>query len=192
MPFHLRRELLRRRSIEAVAIVFDCHLRNDRRCRDAPHRADRGANLVQVAERLEDEQIDTAGDKRLGLLAKERLRLIGPHLAPGLDANTQRSNRTGDIGLITGRLTGKAGAFGVDLVDPVAKAERPELHAIGAKRVRLDHVGTRTDVILMHLHDGVRRHHIQRIEAAIDEHALRVEHRAHGAVADEHALVEGF
>ena len=61
----LRRELLRRRAVEAVAVFLGRHLRDDRQ---VGHRADRGnrrADLVHVAERLEHEQVDAAVGERL-------------------------------------------------------------------------------------------------------------------------------
>ena len=44
----------------------------------------------------------------------------------------------------------------------------------------------------MNLGDQIRLRHVQRVEALVDEDTLGVEHRAHGAVADEHPLVEGL
>ena len=68
----LRREPLRRRAVERVAVLLGRHLRDDRQIRHAAHRVDRRADLVQIAERLEDEQIDAAVGERLRLLAEVR------------------------------------------------------------------------------------------------------------------------
>ena len=43
---------------------------------------------------------------------------------------------------------------------------------------------------LVNLGHQVRLREVQRLEAAVHEHALRVQHRAHGAVAHEHAAVD--
>ena len=45
-------------------------------------------------------------------------------------------------------------------------------------------------VLLVHLCHQIGLRDVQRVEALVDEHALRIQHRAHGAVADEHALTE--
>jgi hypothetical protein len=44
-------------------------------------------------------------------------------------------------------------------------------------------------ILAVHVHDQVRLRLIERLEAAIDEDALRVQHGAHGAVADEHTII---
>ena len=72
----------------------------------------------------------------------------------------------------------------------VGQAEVGELEAVGAERVGLDDVGARVDVLAVHVGDEVRLREVQLVEAAIEEDAPRVEHRAHRAVADEHAPIE--
>ena len=61
----MRAELFERRhersgagAVEAVAVVLGRDLRDDRQIADAAHGADRGADLVDVAEGFEHEQID--------------------------------------------------------------------------------------------------------------------------------------
>jgi hypothetical protein len=44
----------------------------------------------------------------------------------------------------------------------------------------------------VHGSDAIAVHQVQRIERPVHEHALRIEHRAHGAVTDEDAAVDGF
>ena len=102
-PLELRRELLRRRAVERVAVLFGRHLRDDRQVRHAAHGVDRGADLVQVAERLEDEQVDAAVGERLRLLAEILARLVDAGLAPRLDADAERPDRAGDVGLLARR-----------------------------------------------------------------------------------------
>jgi len=74
--------------------------------------------------------------------------------------------------------------------DLVAEAERSELDAVRAERVRLDDVRARADVLLMHFSNQVRLRHVERVEALVDEDALRVQHRPHRAVAHEDAFSE--
>ena len=189
-PLHLRRELLRRRSVEAVAVVLDRHLRDDRQLRDAAHRGNRGADLVQIAEGLQNEEVDAPFDERLRLLPEVRFGLVGAHLAPRLDAHAEWPHGARHVRLIARGLLRDARAFDIDLAHLVAQTERPQLDAVGAERVGLEHVGAGADVVLMDLRHRVGRHDVQRVEAAVDEHALRVEHRPHRAVADEHAFIE--
>src|SRR6185503_6626984 len=68
--------------------------------------------------------------------------------------------------------------------------ERGELDAIRAERVRLENIGAGPDVRTVDLaHDlGVRK--VERVERPVHEHATRVQHRAHCAVAHEHAVIE--
>ena len=46
------------------------------------------------------------------------------------------------------------------------------------------------DVGLVDLGDEVGLGEVQLVEGAVEEDALRIEHRAHRAVADEHAPIE--
>ena len=58
------------RAVERVAVLLGRHLRDDRQSADAAHAADRRADLVQVAEGLEHEQVDAAFDERLACSRK--------------------------------------------------------------------------------------------------------------------------
>ena len=71
---------------------------------EAAHGADRRADLVDVAEGLEHEQIDAAFEQRRRLLAEVRLGLVDAGLAPRLDADAERADRAGDVGLLARRV----------------------------------------------------------------------------------------
>jgi hypothetical protein len=103
-----------RRAVGGDAVVAGRELRHHRLVRDGADTAHGGAELGDVAEGLEHEQVD-AGE-RLGLLAEGRLRLVETGLAPRLDAHAERTDRAGDVGLPACGLTGDAHAGGVDLV----------------------------------------------------------------------------
>ena len=186
----LRRELLGRRAVERVAVLLGRHLRDDRDVRHAPHGIDRRADFVQIAERLEDEEIDAAVGKRLRLLAEIVARLVDAGLAPRLDADAERSDGAGDVRLLARSVPRDFRRLLVDRVQPIGEAERSELDAVRAERVGLDDVGARADVLLVHFSDQVRLRQVQRVEALVDEDALRIEHRPHRAVAHEDPLVE--
>ena len=152
-----------------------------------------GADLAQVAERLEHEQVDAALDERRGLFAEDRLGLVEAGLAPRLDADAERPDRAGDVGLVARRVRARgARPATLIVVQPSVEAERGQLDAVGAERVGLDDVGAGAHVGLVHVGDEVGLREVQLVEAAIEEDALGVEHRPHRAVADEHALVERF
>ena len=159
----LRHELLRRRAVEAVAVLLGRHLRDDGQIADRAHGGNRRADLVHVTERLEDEQVHAAFDERFGLLPEARLRLVDAEPAPGLDADAERSDCAGDVDGVARGLTRDARAGGVDVAELVAEAEGVQLDAVGAERVRLDNVGARADVFLVDLaHQvGLRRHHLK-------------------------------
>jgi len=72
----------------------------------------------------------------------------------------------------------------------VGQTERAKLDAIGAERIGFDDVRAGAHIFLVHAHHEIRLRRVQRIEALVDEDTLRVEHRAHGAVANEHTLFE--
>ena len=189
-PFELGSEALGRRAVERVAVLFGRHLRDDRQVGDLARRVDGGADFVQIAERFQDEQIDAALDERLGLFAKVLARLVDTRLAPWLDPDAERADRPGDVGILPCRAAGDSHAFDVDGVKLLAQAERPELDAIGAECIRLEDVGAGAHVFLVHGEHDLRLREVQRVEALVDEHALRVQHRPHCAVADEDSLLE--
>ena len=92
------------------------------------HRRNRRHDLVQVAERLEHEQIDAALDQRLRLLAEQRLGFVGAGLAPRLDAQAERTDRAGDIRRSCRRpLRASCAPATVDLAHLVGQAERRSL-----------------------------------------------------------------
>src|SRR5262249_31977474 len=185
------RERLGRRAVEAAAIVFGRHLRDDRKTRHRAHRADRGLQLVEVAERLEDKEINAALGERRGLLSKRRLRFVEARPAPGLDAYAERSNRSSYPRRIVCRLTCDSCAFEVDVVDLVGESEVRQLEPVRAERVRLDDVGAGAQIFLMDVGHEPRLREVQLVEAVVEKNPARVEHRPPRAVTDEHARIQG-
>jgi hypothetical protein len=175
-------------AVGGEAVFARRQLRHDRQGRHRPHAADGGAELGHVAEGLEHEQVD-AGE-RLGLLAEGRLGLVQAGLAPRLDADAERADRAGHVGLAAGRLPGDADARGVDLAQAIAQAELGQLEAVGAEGVGLEDVRPGPEVGLVNLGDDVGLGQVQLVERAVEKDALAVEHRAHRAVADEHTRIE--
>jgi hypothetical protein len=65
-----------------------------------------------------------------------------------------------------------------------------ELEPVRAEGVGLDEIGARRDVLEVDRLDGLRIVEVQDVEARVERHAARVEHRAHGAVGEERARLE--
>ena len=112
--------------------------------------------------------------------------------SPRLDTHPKRPERTSHIRLFASGVAGNADALHIDGVQLVRQSKGGQLLTAGAKRVGLEHVGAGPNVGLMHLGDKVRLQQVQRIERLVHEHAVRVEHRAHRPVADEHPPIDFF
>ena len=74
----------------------------------------------------------------------------------------------------------------IDVLQLFGDAERGQPLPGGAERVGLQDLGARLDVLLMDLPHHVGRGEVQLVEAAVDEHAARIEHGAHGAIGHHH------
>ncbi len=191
--FEHGRELLGRHAVERVAVVSRGQLRDDReRGRGGAAGAHGGAEFAQVAEGFEHEQVDAAVGERLGLFAEDRLGFVESGLAKRLDADAERSDRAGDVGLVASGRAREPRALLVDGREPRLETERRQLDAVRPERVRLDHVGAGAHVGLMEVGDEVGLREVQLVEAAIEEDALGIEHRPRRTVGDQHALVERF
>ena len=148
------------------------------------HRAHRRAQLVHVAEGLEDEPVDAAGEESLRLAAE------------GLLAPPRRwSRRTARSGRPAGRWRRRRGAAarrlarqpGRGLVDPLGVVGQPvvgQLPRVGAEGVGLDDLRARLHVGPVDVADQVRLLQVQLVVADVEEGALAVEHGAHRAVDD--------
>jgi hypothetical protein len=181
-----------RRAVQRVAVFFRCDLRDDRQVAQPADGTNRGADFVQVAERLEHEQLDPALEQRRRLLTEPSLRFVDTRAAPGLDPDAERADGARDPRLIARRVPSNAGPLDVHRMHAVSEAERPELHAIRAERVGFDHVGAGADVLLVNFPDEVGLGEVQLVETAVEEDPPRVEHGAGRTVAHEHAPIEFF
>ena len=162
----LGHEGLRRRAVARVAVLLGRHLRDDRQVADRADGANRGADLVDVAEGLEHEEVDAALEERARLFGEVLLRLVDAGLPPRLDADPERTDRAGDPGLILRGVARDARALDVDGVHLVGQAEVTQLDAVGAEGVRLDDVGAVAHVGLVDLGDQVGLREVQLVEAS--------------------------
>jgi hypothetical protein len=185
-------EPLGRGPIQGIAVLFGRHLSDDRPVGHAADRIDRGADLVEIAERFEDEEIDAPFGERARLLGEGVACLVHARLTPRLDPDPQWADRAGDICAVARRPPGDERPLEVDGVQLIGEAEGRELDAVGAECVGFDDVCPGADVLLVNLAHQRRRAQVERVEALVDEHALGVQHRAHRSIAHEDTGLQGL
>ena len=145
----------------------------------------------RVAEGFEHEQVDATLEERRGLLREVGLGLVDAGLAPRLDADAERTNRAGDIRVPPGAAR-ELRAVHVDLGRAIGEPERRELDPVGAEGIRLDDIGAGSHVGVVHVGYQLGLGQVQLVERPVQEHAARVQHRAHRPVADQDAAFELF
>ena len=90
--------------------------------------------------------------------------------------------------VVTGHVAGDPRRLAIDLPDLQLEPVLRELEAVRAECVRLQHLGTRLRVRSVNVAHQVGCLDVQLIVALVDEHALGVQHRSHGAVEHDDAL----
>ena len=145
------------------------------------------AQFVQIAEGLEDQQVDAGFEQRVDLLAEDGARFGEGGGPQRLDAHAQRTHGAGDDTRRPGRFARQAHAGLVDGPQLFGEAERGQALPVGAEGVGLQDLRAGLDVLLVDLADQVGRREVQLVEAAVDEDAARVEHGAHGAIGHHDA-----
>ena len=151
---------------------------------------ERRTGLVERRHGLDQEEVDPALDEALHLLAVDVPGVGEADVAERLQGLPERADRTGHERASGRGLAGDARALAVDLHDLRVEAVGPELQPVRAERVGLDDVGARVDVFLVHRAHQLGVRQVELVEAAVHEHAAGVQHRAHGAVADDDAFLE--
>ena len=145
------------------------------------------AQLVEVAEGFEDQQIDAGFEQRVDLLAEGGAGFGEGGGAERLDAHAQRADGAGDEWPSFGGFARQAHAGLVDVLQLFGDAEGRQARAVGAEGVGFEDLGAGLDVFLVDLADQVGLREVQLVEAAVDEDAARVEHGAHGAIGHHDA-----
>ena len=144
------------------------------------------AQFVEVAERLEDQQVDAGFEQGIDLFAEGGARFGEGGGPERLDAHVERSHGAGDERAV-GRFARQAHAGQVDGLQLFGEAERAQTLPGGAERVGFQDLGAGLGVLLMDLANHVRRREVELVEAAVDEHAARVQHGTHGAIGHDYA-----
>jgi hypothetical protein len=160
---------------------------------DRAHRLDRHPHLGQVGEGLDEKGVDSALEEPFGLLAKGVAglrRLDGADRGQILAERSDRSQHEHVAAHALAHVPRQLRPAQVDLPHPPLQAVHRKLEAVGAEGVRLDDVGAHSDVL------GVNRLHelgivqVQHVEARVEGDPARVEHGAHGPVAQQRPLGE--
>src|SRR5205085_8803842 len=89
-------ENFRRRAFETIAVLFDRHLRDQRAITDIPYAANCRIDLIQIEECFQNESIDATVEQCLSLFSKDHPCLFDRGLAPWFDADSERTDRSGD------------------------------------------------------------------------------------------------
>ena len=146
--------------------------------------------LGDLAERLENDQIDAAVEQPAELLREDLPRLLVGEPTQWFDLNTQGPDRPGDKGGLLGGSLGRPCAAEVDVVDAGFQAVRGELEAVGTEGIGLDHIGTGSDVVAVYLANEVGVGQVEFVKARVDEDTLLIEKGAHATVKDNDVLLQ--
>ena len=182
---------LRGRAIQAVCILIDRHHHQNRQ------RGSRGfcrknglLRLVQGGNRLDQQQIHPTFRQAANLLRKSRMRLIQADLSQRFEPGAQGpdSARNPDLpALLVGSLVHCLARYfhpgPVDLDHLVRQAIALQAQGIGAKRIGLDDLRARLQVLLVDGSHHFRLGEIQLVVATVDEDAPGVQTGPHGAIA---------
>ena len=184
----------RARAVEQVAVVVDGHLRDQHgiAAGDFARRQERFAQFVDMQKSLEHQQVDALFHERLDLFAICGARLGERSWTQGFQQHAERSHCAGDedIGALLCGFASDPDAGAIDLGSFIGEAEAGQLEPVGAEGVGLQNLRTAANVLAMNLadHSGIRQ--VEFVEAAVDEDALGIEHRAHRAVGDQRAAFQ--
>ena len=152
---------------------------------------ERGAELVHVAEGLEDESVHAALEQALAPAARTSRRASSSDsLAERLDPDAERADRAEHRGARRRPPRGPAAAAAA-LIRSVSSASPyvRQLERVGAEGVGLEQLGAGPDVLAVDVPHEVGLPEVQLVVADVEEHAAAVEHRAHRPVHHVDAAV---
>ena len=182
-------DFLRTVAAQRPTIFDERHLRHDRYWAQAVCDADRFDQLGQAAKCLEQEHVDATVEQGLDLLAKgvakfaHRQAVAKSGGRGRADGARHQQRRVPSLAL---RFARQAHPGPIQLGSSGFQAEARQPGPAGPKGVGLDDVGAGGDVCAMDRADQVAVRNIQLGQRAVERHAARVQHRAHGAVAHQH------
>ncbi len=175
-----------------MAEIVDGHLGDDGDFVAAgfARRQHRLAQLIQIAERFQDQQIDAGFQQRVDLFAESRPGFRERRGAERFDAHAQGSDGARHETAFPPAAS-RASRTPARLMSRTfsAQSESPQARAGGAEGIGLEDLGAGLDVLLVNLADQVGRRQIDLVEAAVDKDAARVEHGAHGPIGYDDAAL---
>ena len=145
--------MLRRVAVGGLTVRLDGHLPYHRQLRGIPAPRNGLADLLQVAEGLEDKEVCPPLGERRRLIAEGLPRLLPRRRPVRLEAKTDRSDASGYEQLVARHLASELGRRRIDRLDRSLEAVASEPEAVGAEGVRLEHVRSRLPVLLVDLTD---------------------------------------
>mmetsp|Transcript_10494 Transcript_10494/g.29422 ORF Transcript_10494/g.29422 Transcript_10494/m.29422 type:complete len:241 (+) Transcript_10494:1169-1891(+) len=148
---HLRHALRRCPILQAT--VREAHLRNDRPREQRPGYFQRQAHLLQVAERLEEQQIHLTLHEHLNLLPERCFDSLGGLVAQVAHGLPRRPHRPREVYCLARFLNGLSGNPHASLIHRdhlVPDAVLAQEERVGRERVRLDNICPRRNVLLVH------------------------------------------
>ena len=156
-----------------------------------PRRQHGLVNFFQISESLENQQIDAAFDQRLDLLAKRVASFLERSFSQRFDSGSQRANRSCHPHIEAfGGLAGHAHASPIDVAHFVGQAVPGQAKRIATESIGFNNLGSRLQVFVVNSANQVGLREIQFVVRAVDENALGVEQRPHGAIAQHGGLLD--
>jgi hypothetical protein len=177
---------------ERLGVLVEGELRDDRERGDVLHRVDRGLELVEVVERLHEEEVDPAPFEEPRLLVEHGVGVLCPRrvlqVAERADRAADEHGSAGDLSRLARELDPSLD----HVLELVVQELRRELAAVGAEGVRLDQLRARADEARVHGDDRLGRLQVRLLGAA-EPRDERRQKRAGAAVGhDDAALAQAF
>src|SRR5205814_5259223 len=137
---------------------------------------------VQVAECFENESIGATLQKASCLAAEESDGFFPCRWSPWLQPNSQGTNGADHKRSSRRSIPGQHCGGSIDALGFLIQSVARELHRVRAESVRLQNLGTRLDVGLVHLLHQARLADTQLVVAGADEYAAGIQHGTHGSI----------
>ena len=178
--------------VEAVAVFINGDLRHHRQFGiDFARRQNRLVQLLEVAERLQNDEIDPFFVQGRDLFAKGFARFGEGDLAQRLDADAERADGPGHHGVeALGGLAGQTGAFAVNLGQLVNTAVFRQPKRIGAEGVCFYDLGTGLKIFQVDAPDQVGLRQVQLVVTTVNEDSFGQQKCPHGAIAEDGSFLQ--
>jgi hypothetical protein len=177
-----------------VLVEGDARDHRDPALGDLDGRLQRGTQLGGLAEGFDEQRVNPFLNQGLRLLEHGRPNLgqvLGAGLAGLAEKVPARADRSEHVRLPARDGARDAYARGVELADARLEAVLLQPQRVRAKRVRLDHLRSGAEIVVVHLGDELRPRDVQLFEASAIEDPPLVQLRTHRAVDDQDVRTDG-